>query len=69
MALASNTRPAPFGAITIHSLTSKFEAAWSALVAWNIARKTRAELSKLSDRDLADIGLHRGAIEDIKVRF
>lgn len=64
MALASNTRPAPFGAITIHSLTTKLEAAWSAFGTWNLQRKTRAQLSKLSDRELADIGLHRGALEN-----
>ena len=32
---------------------------------WNDARKTRAALGKLSDRELDDIGLHRGDIEDV----
>ena len=32
---------------------------------WNDVRRTRAVLSKLSDRELTDIGLCRGDIEDI----
>lgn len=69
MALASNTRPAPFGAITIYSLTSRIETAWHAVAAWNIQRKTRNALSKLSDRELADIGLHRGDLDNLPARF
>ncbi len=33
--------------------------------AWNDARITRKALSRLSDRELADIGLERGSIDDI----
>lgn len=32
---------------------------------WNDVRRTRAVLSKLSDRELHDIGLCRGDIEDV----
>jgi uncharacterized protein YjiS (DUF1127 family) len=32
---------------------------------WNDVRRTRAVLSKLSDRELSDIGLCRGDIEDV----
>lgn len=32
---------------------------------WNDMRRTRAVLSKLSDRELTDIGLCRGDIEDV----
>ena len=35
------------------------------LAAWNDARMTRKALSKLSDRELDDIGLCRGDIADI----
>lgn len=35
------------------------------LSAWNDSRVTRNALSKLSDRELDDIGLCRGDIEDI----
>lgn len=37
----------------------------STFAAWNDARVTRTALSKLSDRELDDIGLCRGDIEDI----
>ena len=32
---------------------------------WNDVRRTRAVLLKLSDRELSDIGLCRGDIEDV----
>ncbi|MEM6618204.1 MAG: DUF1127 domain-containing protein [Pseudomonadota bacterium] len=69
MALAPNTRPAPFGAITIFGAVTRMERAWSAFVTWNTVRKTRNQLVKLSNRDLADIGLHRGALEDLHRHF
>lgn len=34
-----------------------------ALITWNDARATRNALSRLSDRELDDIGLHRGDID------
>ena len=39
--------------------------ATGALVAWNDARATRNALSALSDRELSDIGLCRGDIDDV----
>ena len=38
---------------------------WATLSAWNDARVTRNALSRLSDRELDDIGLCRGDIERI----
>jgi uncharacterized protein YjiS (DUF1127 family) len=35
----------------------------SALAAWHAARDTQRSLGKLSNRELADLGLHRGDIE------
>jgi len=35
------------------------------IAAWNDARVTRQALSKLSDRELDDLGLNRGDIDDI----
>ncbi|WP_297768544.1 DUF1127 domain-containing protein [uncultured Roseovarius sp.] len=35
----------------------------TAVVAWNERRATRAALSRLSDRELDDIGLSRGDID------
>lgn len=37
------------------------------VVAWNDARVTRNALAKLSDRELEDIGLVRGDIDDVAV--
>jgi uncharacterized protein YjiS (DUF1127 family) len=39
------------------------------LATWNDRRITRNELSKLSDRELDDIGLCRGDIEDAVARM
>lgn len=36
---------------------------WTAVAAWNDARVTKNALSRLSDRELDDIGLCRGDIE------
>ena len=40
----------------------------SSFAAWNDARTTRTALSKLSDRELDDIGLCRGDIDAIASR-
>lgn len=69
MALANHTRPAPFGAITIFNLVARADAAWAKLVDWNVQRRTRNMLAKLSDRELADIGLSRGDLETLPSRF
>ena len=69
MALANHTRPAPFGAIAIFNLVAFADTAWTKLVEWNTQRRTRDILVQLSDRQLADIGLHRGALEDLPSRF
>lgn len=42
-----------------------FAAFFSALSGWNDVRVTRRELSRLSDRELDDIGLCRGDIDRI----
>jgi uncharacterized protein YjiS (DUF1127 family) len=41
----------------------------AALGAWNDRRVTRRELSKLSDRELEDIGLSRADIDTIVARI
>ena len=69
MALANHTRPAPFGAIAISNLVAFAESAWTKLVDWNTQRRTRDMLAKLSDRELADIGLIRGDLENLPSRF
>lgn len=65
MAATETTRPAPFGAIATYRVISAFGGVFAALVAWNEARQTRAALSKLTDRELDDIGLCRADIDGI----
>ena len=46
-------------------IVSFLTSALSAVAAWNDARVTRNALIKLSDRELEDIGLIRGDIDDV----
>lgn len=55
-------RQVPLGAVAIFRATSTIESGVRALVAWHRARRTRLALAKLSDGQLADIGVHRGDI-------
>jgi uncharacterized protein YjiS (DUF1127 family) len=50
------------------SILSLFSGMFSAMAAWNDARITRKSLSKLTARELDDIGLCRGDIDVISVR-
>lgn len=61
-AFETNRAAAGFGNTSVVSRIA------ASLAAWNDARVTRAALSKLSDRELDDIGLCRGDIEDIASR-
>lgn len=65
MAAVETTRPAPFGAITTYRAINVVSNVVAMFAAWNDARATRNALSKLSDRELDDIGLCRGDIEVI----
>lgn len=69
MALAPNTRTAPFGAITTLNLINMFEGAVKSVSDWNAKRKTHNILSALSDRELADIGLSRGDLHNMPSHF
>ena len=57
------TQTAPFGAITTYRAITGMTRAFATISAWNDARITRRALSKLSDRELDDIGLCRGDVE------
>ncbi|MEP5152356.1 DUF1127 domain-containing protein [Planktotalea sp.] len=45
-----------------------FSSLYATFAAWNDARQTRNTLNKLTDRELEDIGLVRGDIEDIAAK-
>jgi uncharacterized protein YjiS (DUF1127 family) len=59
----------PFGAVTIHHAISAVERVLVRLLAWRNARATEAELRKLSDQQLADVGLLRGEIAGVAARL
>ena len=63
MATYETSRTAPLGAITVFRMVQFVSAAASSFQAWNSGRVTRKALSKLSARELDDIGLCRGDIE------
>ncbi len=63
MAASVTSSAAPFGAISIFRSVQFVTLAAGNLSAWNNARITRKSLSKLSDRELDDIGLCRGDID------
>ncbi len=65
MAASVTSSAAPFGAISIFRSVQFLTEAATSVAAWNNARITRKSLSKLSDRELDDIGLCRGDIEFI----
>ena len=65
MAAYETSHAAPFGAITTYRIVKTVADAAKALRGWNDRRVTRKALSKLSDRELDDIGLCRGDVEMI----
>lgn len=64
MATYQNTVSQPFGATVILRAVNVLENVAANAIAWNQARATKAELSKLTSRELADIGLTRGDINN-----
>lgn len=68
MAFFTQSRPVAdgvFGRVAGLSLAD----VWARLAAWNDRRITRTELSKLSDRELEDIGLCRADIDSVVARM
>jgi uncharacterized protein YjiS (DUF1127 family) len=66
MAAYETTRSAPFGAIATFRTVQFVLSIVDAFRTWNDARMTRIALDKLSDRELDDIGLCRGDIDQIR---
>jgi uncharacterized protein YjiS (DUF1127 family) len=63
MAAYETSRAAPFGAISIFRFVQNLSDVGTRFSVWNDARITRKALSKLTDRELDDIGLCRGDVE------
>ncbi len=63
MAAFDTTRP--HATVSAGGLSKSITSAFAAFAAWNDARVTRKALKKLSARELSDIGLHAGDIEEI----
>ncbi len=64
MATISNTQ-APLGAVSILRVVDTVIAVEKAVIRWNQKRITRKELSRLSDRQLDDVGLCRADLYDL----
>ena len=64
MASITTSRPA-VGTLSGGRIARFFSDAFAAVAAWNDARATRNALSKLSDRELDDIGLCRADIDQV----
>ena len=65
MSIAVATPVAPFGSIAVLRAVNSVENAVMAMVHWNTMRRTRIQLSSLSDDVLRDIGLTRGSFQQI----
>ncbi len=55
----TNIIPAPFALNRFEGFRSDLRARYGA---WKVYRQTRDELNALSDRELADLGMHRSGI-------
>lgn len=66
MAAFDTTRPA--AGLSAGAFSAFVARSFGAFSAWNDARITRKALSKLSARELEDIGLSYGDIDDIAAR-
>lgn len=62
MSVSEPTRSVPLGAITTFRAVSFFERTLDAVASWRRSRATYDALSRLSDKQLSDIGLNRGEL-------
>lgn len=68
MAAIDTTRPAYLATGFIGRAATLVSRAIAAIAGWNDIRVTRNALSRLSDRELEDIGLVRGDIDTVASR-
>jgi uncharacterized protein YjiS (DUF1127 family) len=69
MSVFETTRSVPLGSVSAFGVTSFVERANAGLRGWALSRSTAKALNKLSDRELADIGLIRGDIPELADRL
>lgn len=69
MADANSTHRVPFGAVATYGFVQFATGLRDRIIAWNGARTTRNALNRLSDRDLADIGLTRADVERVATGY
>lgn len=62
-------RPLPLGTLTAHRAISAIERLLESLHSSRRARATEMALHGLSDKQLSDIGLHRGAIPEVALHL
>ena len=65
MAAFDTSRSAYGTSVAVYGIVVFVSNILASITAWNDARVTRAALSKLSDRELEDIGLVRGDIDTV----
>lgn len=64
--MAFTTDTSATGAISLRDrIVARIDAARADFAKYRLYRKTLVELSALTDRDLADMGMHRSAIQGI----
>lgn len=69
MSVFESPRTVPLGAITTHSVVAAADRLLAKLRVWRLSRETEFALSKLSDHNLADIGLRRVDISALSERL
>ena len=65
MAIIDTPRAPAIGHLNTGVLGNFYSSTFGAVLAWYDRRATRNELSALSDRDLADLGVHRSQVRSI----
>lgn len=69
MSAFESSRPVPLGAITVHHAVVFADRLVTRARAWRRERAAEMALGKLSDRDLADVGVSRGNLRTIAERL
>lgn len=69
MSALESLRPVPLGAMTTHRVVVAVDRLIGGVRRWRRAAATEAALTKLTDRELHDIGLARGQIASVAERL